>query len=158
MTANGSGMFPVPFGEVTAFAPGGDQRRAYGIDWCGPHALVKSSEADDGAVAAYLARAPGLIMAHEETIAKLEAELHKTRAAYPARKTRLLGPGCVRQDKAGSSRLWLLNTQAKGWSAWGVIIDGGWDELFRRFDVIVSAPSVDKDGQYWIVTPRKDPE
>lgn len=148
-------MFCVPFGEVTEFMPGGDGRPAYGIDWGGPSALVKSTEADDAAVAAYLARAPAAIMAHEQTIAKLERDLSAARALVPKRKTRLLGPGCVRQDPHHPERLWLLNTQHKGWASFGIVVEGGWDELFRRFDVIVSDPDRDTHGMYWMVRPRK---
>lgn len=155
MSTAGTEMFPFPLGEVTAYMPGGDERRAYGVSWGGPSAMVKSSEADDEKIAAWLARAPGLVMSYEQEIKLLNAKLRELRAAHPPRKVALLGDGCVRQDPKDPARLWLLNTAAKGWSAFGVIIDGGWDELFRKYDVIVSAPATDKHGQYWTVSPRK---
>lgn len=148
-------LFPVVYGAVTEYAAGPDGRRACGITWGdGPRLLVSSFQGDDRAVAEYLARAPGVIREQEQKIASLETELRALRAQLPPKRPqRLLGLGCIRQDPTEPEKIWILNTQVKGWSSFGVQCDG-WDDLFRRYDVTISAPMSDKFGQYWLATPR----
>lgn len=85
----------------------------------------------------------------EKLLALQAAETRAVRARLPPETpARLLGEGCVRFDADG--RLWLLSRREDGWASFGVVCDG-WDDLFRRYDVKVTAHGVDKDGPWWTV-------
>ena len=48
--------------------------------------------------------------------------------------------------------VWLLNRRDKGWGEFGFKLRD-WDELFRRFNVRVTAAGSDDHGPYWSVEP-----
>ena len=84
-----------------------------------------------------------------ERIAELRKENARLVSLVPPKSpARLLGPGCVRMRDG----LWLLNQREKGWTSWGVRLDG-WDDLFRRYAVTVTAHGEDEHGLWWEVTP-----
>lgn len=62
---------------------------------------------------------------------------------------KLMGPGYVRFQ---NGNLWLLGKRETGWAAWGVRLQD-WDDLFRQFDVRVSAVDTDEFGPYVVVEP-----
>lgn len=75
-------------------------------------------------------------------------------AMPPKEPQRLIGTGgCVREDPKGRG-LWLLNRAETGWASFGFRLDG-WNDLFRRFDVVIGAPSTDEHGQWWPAEPRQ---
>lgn len=128
-------------------APNGGRRRSFMIDGC--TVIVEPHEDDARArhVAMYLAEAT-------DTIGALRRENRALRdAAPPPQKARLLGPGCVRMR---DRRLWLLNKVEDGWASFGLCIET-WDDLFRRFDVIVTERGEDDYGDYWRVENTRSP-
>lgn len=145
---------PDAAGELILFAEREDGRRNVGVRWPGVSIMVEHASDDPEGVAAALARMPGDLAAAECAIATLERELAATRAKVPpARPAQVFDGGCVRQDPANPAQLWLLSKPETGWSAFGVRVES-WDELFRRFDVIVDAPEHDGAGMFWRVHPR----
>jgi hypothetical protein len=83
--------------------------------------------------------------------AAARAELELARALVPpAVPERLLGPGCVRFR---GTELWLLNKRETGWASWGVRC-AGWDDLFRRYAVTITARGADEHGEFWIAIPE----
>ena len=84
-------------------------------------------------------------------IHRLEDQLNEHRARHPEKPARVLGPLCVRMQ---NGELWALNKRETGWSSSGFLV-GSWDELFRRWDVIVTEHGVDKHGAYWMCEPTK---
>lgn len=82
--------------------------------------------------------------AHKDRELRLAAEAK----VAPAEPTKLLGVGCVRFDDKG--RLYLLASREKGWSAFALWLDG-WDDLFRRYNVRVTAHGTDECGAWWEV-------
>lgn len=143
---------PTTTGTVTPFCEI-NQLRNYGVTWEDGTSLLVYGQPDPE-FADFIARYPTVIAKHRTEIAALREENAKLRAKLPPREpARLLGTGCVRQDPTTPAVLWLLNSAAEGWSAFGFRLDG-WDELFRRFDVKVDAPARDAHGQYWLVTNR----
>lgn len=84
-------------------------------------------------------------------IARLRQQLHEHQALHPEKPARVLGPLCVRMQ---SGELWSLNKRETGWSSSGFLV-GSWDELFRRWDVIVTEQGVDRHGAYWMCEPTK---
>lgn len=81
-------------------------------------------------------------------IDRLQQQIHEHQVEKPAR---VLGPLCVRM-RAGE--LWALNKRETGWSSSGFLV-GSWDELFRRWDVLVTEQGVDTHGAYWMCEPTK---
>lgn len=84
----------------------------------------------------------------DATIARLERELADLRARHPKTPARIMATGCVRFD--GPGKLWLLSKRETGWSAFGIPC-ADWDELFRRFNVRVTAHGTDEHGPWWAV-------
>lgn len=113
--------------------------------------LAASAEALTAARREADARATALRARLEE----LSVELAKARAAIPpARPAELLGTACIREAPGEGRGLWVLGNAAKGWASFGFWV-AGWDDLFRRFDVVIGAPITDQHGQYWPAEPRK---
>lgn len=144
---------------VGPFAASGDGRRAMRVDWGSVTCLVQSTvdgpeipehEASD------IARAPIVIVGLLALVAELEVEVARLRVKLPPDKpVALLATGCVRQQDGA---LYLLHRPDRGFGEWGVRLEG-WDDLFRRYDVIVGDPRTDEHGQYWPVDPRRrEPE
>ncbi len=82
----------------------------------------------------------------EGKVASLRAQVRELKGETP---TTLMGPGTVRFTRAGD--LWILNKRETGWASFGFRLDG-WDELFRRFKVVVTEHGVDEHGAYWVVS------
>lgn len=82
--------------------------------------------------------------AHKDRELRLAAEAK----IAPPQPVRLMGVGCVRFDSEG--RLYLCSSREKGWAAFAIWLDG-WDELFRRYDVRVTAHGQDEHGLWWSV-------
>lgn len=78
-----------------------------------------------------------------------EAEQLRQQVPPPAPQ-RLLGPGCVRFR---GTELYLLSKRDTGWSSWGVRC-AGWDDLFRRYAVVITEHGTDEHGAYWIAAPE----
>lgn len=86
------------------------------------------------------------------TLAELRAKVDALKAQVPPKApARLMGPGCVRMR---DGVVWLLGHRSKGWAAWGMRCDG-WDDLFRRFNVIVTSHGTDEHGAWWQVENAK---
>lgn len=136
---------------------GGGHRRAFDVGAC--RVLVEPSDdaSDDaaGALAEALAgdsarwedlrgRFTGVVAENE----MLKARIAKLEMLVPPKQPqRLLAPGYVRFT---GGAMWLLGKRETGFAAWGVRLDG-WDELFRRYDVKVTACGEDEHGQWWEV-------
>lgn len=130
--------------EIHAYMPtsNGGRNRSFEID--GVKVMVSAHEDDERgmAVAVFLANAPAVIE-------DLRAEVQRLRAEVPPRDpVRLLGPGCVRFR---DGKLWLLNKRETGWASFGLQLSG-WDDLFRRFNVVVTDRGSDAFGDFWTVT------
>lgn len=121
--------------RLIAFGEKSDGTRNYGIDGLRDASVLVSGERAE-AVAKQLV---GLLQRGDEE--KL------------APKTRLLGEGCIREDSTAGNGLWLLNSAEKGWSAFGVRLDG-WHELVSTYDVWIGEPRTDEHGQWWPAIPR----
>ena len=119
------------------------RQRSFMLD--GVSVTIGAHEDDDRgkAVAVFLADA-------RETTERLRAEVQKLRALVPDDSARLLGPGCVRMR---DGKIWLLNRADSGWASWGVQCSS-WDDLFRRFNVIVTEKRTDSTGEFWVVVPQ----
>lgn len=129
--------------EITAFAPNGAGSRARSFVIDGVRVSVRHEDDDERceAMAEFLAAAP-------KVIADLRSEVQRLLALVPAKdRSRLLGHGCVRMK---NRELWLLSRQDRGWGEFGVRLDG-WDDLFRRFNVVVTSRGQDAFGEFWIV-------
>lgn len=152
--------------SVTGYMKVCDQSNA-SVTWpSGAKVLVQASAEHPDAlpVASALAEAiarPAEFAARVQAalgVAHLDAKAAKEEAARlradvpPKAPTRILGAGCLREDPNGRG-LWLLSKPDTGWSAFGIRLDG-WDDLFRRYDVVVGAPSTDAAGQWWPASPR----
>lgn len=87
-------------------------------------------------------------------VSELQAELARAKAAIPPKEPlKIMGTAAIRQG-AGGAGLWVLNKPEEGWASFGFFVDG-WNDLFRRFDVVVGEPVTDAAGQYWPAEPRK---
>ena len=129
--------------EIQAYMPAanGGRRRSFKVD--GVEVFVEPNEDDERgrAVAEFLARAP-------DVVARLRAENRDLRAELPPKKpARLLAEGTVRMR---DGRIWLLGNRSKGWGSFGFLLES-WDDLFRRYDVIVTGYGEDEAGAYWTV-------
>lgn len=92
--------------------------------------------------------APLLASLHKQLVQR-EQEIAVLKMQVPPKQPlRLLGPGCVRMR---DGVVWLLGHRTKGWAAWGIRLDG-WDDLFRRYNVIVTEHGTGAHGDYWTVT------
>ncbi len=143
--------------EITIFGPDQNGGRACQFHRDGLTVLVRPSGADQNADAHALAIA---LDAEASSLTLLDALLRETREKHtsdvrillgrvpPKRPTRLLGTGVVRFDADG--RPWVLGNREKGWAHFGFICDD-WDDLFRRFNVSVTAHGTDKHGPWWQV-------
>src|SRR6185312_8347983 len=93
------------------------------------------------------------LISFNEHFAKQEREIERLRALVPPEKpARLFGRGWVRFESGG--RMWLLADREKGWSKFGFVV-GGWDDLFRRYDVRVVEHGQDEAGLWWAVENRE---
>lgn len=146
--------------EVTPFAPAHDSRNIV-IAWSNPspnwrektglRVLCQGVTPDQEHVVNWLARAPQLIRELELEVETLGKRLFDACGKIPPTKPRsIMGMGCIRE---APGCLWLLNTAERGWSASGVRLEG-WDDLFRRWDIVVGAPKTDETGQWWPAQPR----
>jgi len=155
--------------EITTWAPmpGGGRRRSFNaaehVVTIEPRGGSDRHDAECAQLAAELAAAAvGITVRWEALTAERDAAVLRAEAAEacaraaermvpPPSPARLLGPGCVRFDSMG--RLWLLNKRETGWSSWGVICDG-WDDLFRRHAVRITAHGTDEHGPWWTAEPE----
>lgn len=144
--------------------PNGGRNRSFDVRGC--RVLIEPPSGEKDIIAAEVARqlaaaADGLELHHADLEARLVAAEERARIAEarvaklearvpPPTPVRMLGPGCVRFDEQG--RLWLLNKRESGWASWGVICDG-WDDLFRRYAVVITATGKDEHGLWWIAEP-----
>lgn len=134
--------------DITAYAEtAGRRTRSFALE--GFRVLVdRNYEATDAEHAQFtgrLADAPRLVT--ELTVKLREAK----QQIPPTRPARMLGAGCVRWD---ADKLWLLNTQEKGWSAFGIQLDS-WDQLFRTYAVRVIGAGQDEHGPFALVEPME---
>lgn len=119
----------------------GGRRRSFRLD--GIEVFVEPCEDDarGRTLAEFLASA-------SDVIATLRLEVSELRAkAPPVRQVRLLGPGVVRMR---GREIWLLNRAEGGWASFGVRVES-WDDLFRRYDVRVTAHGRDETSEFWVV-------
>lgn len=143
-----------PSFEVHAYMPLANGTRNYGIDGFDRASVLVSGERS-AEVAAEIAGAPVALAGARARVAELELALAAARAAQPPKRPiALLGEGCIRQDPRDPQVLWILNQASTGWASFGFRLEG-WDDLFRRYDVIVGAPQVDEHGQWWPALPRR---
>ena len=85
--------------------------------------------------------------ATEARVAVLEVALRDAQARIPPKNPIwLMGPGWIRFDERGG--MWVLSSGEKGWAAFGYRLEG-WDDLFRRYAVHVTAHGVDETGMWW---------
>lgn len=131
--------------KISAYMPNanGSRRRSLEVD--GVQVFVEPHEDDARslAVAEFLRDAPAVVDS-------LRAEVQRLRALVPpAEPVRLGHGGCVRFR---DGKLWLLNRREDGWSSFGVQLRG-WDDLFRRFNAIVTEHGSDAFGPFWVVAP-----
>jgi hypothetical protein len=143
--------------EITIFGPDQNGGRACQFHRDGLTVLVRPSGAEQNADAHALAIA---LDAEVSSLALLDALLRDTREKHsadvrslldrvpPASPRRLFGPGFVRFDEKG--RPWVLGGREKGWGHFGFMCDD-WDDLFRRWNVSVTAHGTDKHGPWWQV-------
>jgi hypothetical protein len=93
-------------------------------------------------------------------VASLREKLRVAESKVPPKvPARLMGTGCVRFDGRGD--LWLLNCKvdpatgralpSAGFGEFGFVFPGGWDELFRAYNVRVTSHSSDAHGPFWLV-------
>ncbi len=117
--------------------------RSFVVD--GVKVLVSGHEDDDRAKAV----AEHLASAHD-TIEALRLQVAALRRVVPPKvPAKLLGPGVVRMlDR----EVWILNRAERGWGEFGFHC-GSWDDLFRRFDVVVTGHGHDETGEFWRVEP-----
>lgn len=133
-----------PLREVHEYMrrPDGSRNRSFEVE--GVKVLVEGHEDDDHAksVAEFLASA------HEVT-EHLRTEVQRLRAEVPPKSpVRMLGTGCVRMR---DGQIYLLNRQEGGWSEFALQMES-WDDLFRRFNVVVGKRGTDAFGDYWPVS------
>lgn len=126
--------------EYARVANGG-RRRSFEVD--GFTVMIEPHENDRAAAALAETLADAI-----PSMLVMRAEINTLRAKMPPeRPVQLLGPGCVRMR---NGELWLLNRRDQGWASWGVRC-AGWDDLFRRFNVVVTEHGDDEHGPYWTV-------
>jgi hypothetical protein len=147
----------VSAGSITVFGADQDGGRACQFERDGLTVLVRPSGAEQNADAHALAIA---LDSEASSLTLLDALLRETREKHaadvrsllgrvpPKSPRRLLGPGFVRFDADG--RPWVLGNREKGWAHFGFICDD-WDDLFRRWNVSVTAHGTDKHGPWWQV-------
>jgi hypothetical protein len=149
ITVYGGGAAEFKAGNVSVLvrSDNGNERAAEYAAQLADHATAIA--AAELRVAAYRSENVSL----SRTIGGLEAECATLRAKVRELKgetpTTLMGPGTVRFTRGGD--LWILNKRETGWASFGFRLDG-WDELFRRFKVVVTEHGVDEHGAYWIVS------
>ncbi len=129
--------------EIHTYMPtsNGGRRRAFDVD--GVKIVVEPHDDDDRgkAVAEFLASASSVVERLREENRDLRAELP------PSKPARLLAPGVVRMR---DGRVWLLGNRAKGWASFGFLLES-WDDLFRRYNVVVTGSGRDEAGDFWTV-------
>lgn len=147
--------------------PSGGRARSFRVRGCEVMVTPSSDEEDDdGArlVVELAAAAVGItarwdtLIAERDAARRLAAErldraLAAERRIPPPTPARMLGPACVRFDERG--QLWLLNKRESGWSSWGVVCDG-WDDLFRRYAVVITGHGTDEHGLWWTAEPAPE--
>ena len=146
--------------------PAGGRARTFWIRDCEVMITPRGEEADaNGAqLTAELAAAAAGVVARWDTLVaerdaarrlaaeRLDRALLAEGKVPPKEPARMLGPGCVRFDSQG--KLWLLNKRETGWSSFGVVLDG-WDDLFRRYAVRITAHGADEHGMWWTAEPAR---
>lgn len=116
--------------------------------------LVSGERAKE--VATQIADYESVIRLHEQTIMTLNKDLNEARSKLPPKRQQtLIGEGCIRQDQTTPGALWLLSKAETGWAAFGFRFDG-WDDLLRRFNLVIGDPIVDSHGMYWPAHPASE--
>jgi hypothetical protein len=108
-------------------------------------AFALATELADAHVAVTKARSDAIAAMGRAEALERELAFANSRVA-PKAPARLLGPGFVRFTESGE--LWLLGKRETGWAAFGFRCDS-WDDLFRRYDVRVTAHGSDEHGMWW---------
>lgn len=139
--------------KVTQFGPSGNGTRLCAFDLAGLRLTVTPSDpvANDAALAWAndLSRLGETLIAERARADALARDLEAARAALPpTQPAQLLGPGFVRFC---GEEMWLLNRRGRGFGEFGLLIVGGWDDLFRRFNVRVTDHGADQHGPWWQV-------
>jgi hypothetical protein len=147
--------------RITKFGGRGDAAHDYSFEVDGISVLVLPYSAADDKKAMLLAQelASAVDAKRHQCDAEVERLLASARRAAeaaeerlralvpPAGPPRLLGVGCVRFR---GDELWLLSRRDRGWGEFGIPI-GSWDDLFRRYNVRVTAHGVDAHGLWFEV-------
>lgn len=108
----------------------------------------------DNEIAALRTQMAEAKIAHENAVRVLQMRVAALRAQIPEVPARILSTGTVRFL---NGEIWLLSKRETGWSSFGVRV-GSWDELFRRFNVVVTEHGTDKHGAWWSVENAKGGE
>ena len=150
--------------KVTQYGPDNNQTRAASFRAAEDiEVVVRSWNSDNNdrvlTMARELCEATAAIKAMRAEVHRLNIELATAKSNVPpAVPARLMGPACIRFDSNGA--LWMLNRKtdnegrplpSKGFGEFGFRFDGGWDELFRNFNVRVTEHGADVHGPFWIV-------
>jgi hypothetical protein len=108
---------------------------------------VDHTDTDEGcsALARALAVLPVWALDLCDEVDRLRAELAKVK---PTPENLLGEGGCIRQREDG---VYLCNQTEKGWAAFAFRFDS-WDELLRRFNLVIGSPVQDEWGTYWPVS------
>ncbi len=69
------------------------------------------------------------------------------------KRIHLLGSAVVRDG--GDGRLWLMN-RADDWASRGVVLPGGFGQLFAQYAVRITGEADDQLGHYWTVEPDNE--
>lgn len=150
----------MPHFEVHPWMQNADGTRNYGVDGFTDARVLVSGERAAEVAEEIVAALSGesLVRSQDEAyslrgrVSELERELARVKAAIPPKSPqKLMGTAAIRRGENGG--LWVLNKPEEGWASFGFFVDG-WDQLFRRFDLVVGDPVVDRTGQYWPAEPR----
>lgn len=148
--------------KVHAFCEKPDGTRNRTVEWSDKVEVQVCSRcgADDDDVAdaaQQIADFAQTVEDHESDLCRQRSEnaaLHKRLAQAlsqipPKKPARLLGTGYVR---FADGKPVLLNRRERGFGEFGVTCDS-WDQLFREFDVRITAHGVDEHGPWWAAEP-----
>jgi hypothetical protein len=139
-----------------------DGTHNYGVDGfydatvliSGDRAAEVAAQIIEGVSGAALVASQDEAYALRARVSEIETELARAKAAIPPKEPlKLMGTAAIRPGTGGAG-LWVLNKPEEGWASFGFFVDG-WNDLFRRFDVVVGEPVTDAAGQYWPAEPRR---
>lgn len=144
--------------------PNGAHRRSFDVGDC--RVIVEPGDRDSDEAGAVLAEALSgdaerwedlrtryMSAVGDRALASEEITRLRGRIA-PNEPARLLGPGYVRFSE--TRIMWLLSRRDTGWSSFGVVVSD-WDDLFRRYNALVTAHGEDEHGPWWEVASPSTP-